>query len=74
MSVKGALEKSGKVDKEALVDGLEGLTVKTPTGDMSIGAKDHHVTLNMYLAKSATSQLEIVEELGSLAPESGCSA
>ncbi len=74
MSVKAALEKSGKVDKEALVDGLEGLTVKTPTGDMSIGAKDHHVTLNMYLAKSATSQLEIVEELGSLAPESGCSA
>ncbi|MCK5276393.1 MAG: substrate-binding protein, partial [Alphaproteobacteria bacterium] len=71
MAMKAALEKSGKVDRESLVDGLEGLTIASPTGDVSIGA-DHHVTMNMYLAKTEGAGLKTVDALGALAPEAGC--
>jgi len=72
MAVKAALEKAGKVDKEALIDAMEGLTISTPTGPLAIGAKDHHVTMNMYLAKTEGAGLTIVKPLGQLAPEAGC--
>jgi urea transport system substrate-binding protein len=72
MSVKAALEKAGKIDSESLVDGLQGLTIETPTGPMSIGASDHHVTLNMFLAKTEGAGLSIVEALGPIAPQAGC--
>ncbi len=72
MAVKGALEKAGKADKEAMIDALEGLTIETPTGPLMIGAKDHHVTMNMYLAKTEGAGLTIVKPLGQLAPEAGC--
>jgi ABC-type branched-subunit amino acid transport system substrate-binding protein len=37
------------VDKEGLVDALEGLVIQSPTGRVTIG-KNHHVTMNMFLA------------------------
>jgi urea transport system substrate-binding protein len=70
-AVKAALEKSGKMDSEALVDGLNGLTVKSPTGDIAIGA-DHHVTMNMYLAKTEGAGLSVVKPLGPIAAQPGC--
>jgi len=73
IAVKGALEKSGKIGREALIDGLEGLTIKTPTGDTSIGARDHHVTMNMFLAKTEGAGLKTIKALGQLAPKAGCS-
>ncbi|MGO1120494.1 substrate-binding protein [Rhodovibrionaceae bacterium A322] len=72
MATKAALEKSGKVDREALVDGLEGLTMDSPTGPLSIGAADHHVTFNMFLAKTEGNGLKVVKSLGEIAPEAGC--
>ena len=51
IATKAALEKSGKPESEALVDGLEGLTIDSPTGKVTIG-KDHHVTMEMFLAKT----------------------
>lgn len=71
-ALKAAIEKSGSADREAVIAGLEGLTIASPTGDVSIGAADHHVTLNMYLAKTEGPGLQVVEALGSLAPEAGC--
>ncbi|MGD9972239.1 MAG: ABC transporter substrate-binding protein [Desulfatirhabdiaceae bacterium] len=44
-----AYEKAGKVDTEKLVDALEGLTVKSPIGDLTIRAFDHQVMLPMYM-------------------------
>ena len=70
-AVKAALEKSGKMDSEGLVDGLTELTVKTPTGDILIG-KDHHVTMNMFLAKTEGAGLAVVKPLGAIAPAPGC--
>jgi urea transport system substrate-binding protein len=70
-AVKAALEKSGKMDSEGLVDGLTDLNVKTPTGDILIG-KDHHVTMNMFLAKTEGAGLAVVKPLGAIAPAPGC--
>jgi len=71
-AVKAALEKSGKVGKNALIGGLEGLSIDTPTGPMAIGAKDHHVTFNMFLARTQGKELKTVKALGSIAPQAGC--
>lgn len=72
LALKAGLEKVGRVDREAVVDGMAGLSVEAPTGKMSIGAKDHHVTMNMYLAKTEGGGLNTVKALGRLAPEAGC--
>jgi branched-chain amino acid transport system substrate-binding protein/urea transport system substrate-binding protein len=71
--VKDALEKVGKVDREALVDGLEGLSFGTSVGPVGIGAKDHHVSLPMFLAKTEGEGLVVVDRLGVIAPNAGCS-
>ncbi len=72
LALKAGLEKVGKIDREAVVDGMAGLSVEAPTGMVNIGAKDHHVSLNMYLAKTEGGGLETVRPLGRLAPEAGC--
>jgi urea transport system substrate-binding protein len=71
-AVAAAAEKVGSVEREALVDGLAGLTLDTPTGELTIDADHHHVTLEMFLARTARGDLELVEPLGRLAPEPGC--
>jgi branched-chain amino acid transport system substrate-binding protein/urea transport system substrate-binding protein len=71
-ALKAGLEKVGELGREAAVTGLEGLTLDSPTGPMSIDAANHHVTLNMYLAKTEGAGLDTVEALGRLAPEPGC--
>ncbi|WP_395711761.1 substrate-binding protein [Reyranella sp.] len=71
LAIKAALEKAGKVDKEALVDALEGLRFEAPSGALTIG-KDHHATLNMFLVKSKGEELVEVRALGEVAPQSGC--
>jgi urea transport system substrate-binding protein len=71
LAVKAALDKAGKVDAEALVDNLEGLTFKSPTGDITIG-KDHHVTMPMFLAKTEGAGLAVKQALGPIAPAPGC--
>jgi branched-chain amino acid transport system substrate-binding protein/urea transport system substrate-binding protein len=71
LAVKAALEKAGKVDREALTDALEGVTFDSPGGPVTIG-KDHHATLDMFLAKTQGSQLVQVQALGAVAPKSGC--
>jgi branched-chain amino acid transport system substrate-binding protein/urea transport system substrate-binding protein len=70
-AAKAAFEKSGSIDSEALVNGLEGLSVTGPTGNVTVG-KDHHVTLEMYTAKTEGAGLTVVEDLGQIAPAPGC--
>jgi ABC-type branched-subunit amino acid transport system substrate-binding protein len=71
IAVKAALEKAGRVDKEALIDALEGLKFDSPAGTVTMG-KDHHATLNMFLAKTQGANLVEVQALGEIAPRSGC--
>ena len=70
-AMKAALEKAGKVDKEAMINALEGLTIESPTGPVTVG-KHHHVTMNMFLAKTEGPDLVTVRALGAIAPKPGC--
>ena len=72
VATKLALEKSGEVSREALVAGLEGLSFATPTGETTIGAEDHHVTMNLFLARTEGESLKVVEGCGHIPPVSGC--
>ncbi len=71
MAVKAAIEKTGKVDKEALIDALEGLTIKSPTGPLTI-EKNHHAAMTMFLAKTKGRDLVTVRALGEIKPEPRC--
>ena len=71
MAMKAAIEKAGKVDKESMIDALEGLTIASPTGPLTMG-KNHHATMNMFLAKTQGHDLVTVKALGEIAPEPGC--
>ena len=71
IAMKMALEKAGKVDKEAMIDALEGLSFQSPSGAVTIG-RDHHVTMNMFLAKTQGPDLVTVRALGEIVPEAGC--
>jgi urea transport system substrate-binding protein len=71
IALKAAIEKAGKVDKEAMIDALEGLKIKSPTGPVTIG-KNHHATMSMFLAKTKGRDLVTVRALGAIAPEPRC--
>jgi len=71
MATKAAFEKAGKIDKESMIDALEGLAIDSPTGTLTIG-KDHHVTMNLFLARTEGDSLVTVHGLGEITPEPGC--
>src|SRR4029450_5477317 len=71
IAVKAALEKAGKVDKEAMIDALEGLAIKSPTGPVTVG-KNHHAAMSMFLAKTKGRDLVTVRALGEITPDPGC--
>ncbi len=72
MALKAGVEKIGTASREAVVDGLQGLTLSSPTGPVLIDAANHHVTLNMFLAKTEGAGLKTVRSFEALAPEPGC--
>ena len=74
VALKAGLEKVGTPSREAVVDGLEGLTIASPAGQVFIDAANHHVTLNMFLAKTEGAGLKTVRSFAALAPEPGCDA
>jgi urea transport system substrate-binding protein len=71
IATKAAIEKAGQVDKESMIDALEGLVIKSPTGPLTMG-KNHHATMNMFLAKTKGRDLVTVRALGEIAPDPGC--
>jgi urea transport system substrate-binding protein len=71
IALKAAIEKAGKVDKEAIVDALAGLTIVSPTGPVTID-QNHYATMNMFIAKTMGSDLVTVRALGEITPQPGC--
>jgi branched-chain amino acid transport system substrate-binding protein/urea transport system substrate-binding protein len=71
IALKAAIEKAGKVDKEAMIAALERLKIKSPTGPVTI-EKNHHATMSMFLAKTKGRDLDTVRALGAIAPEPRC--
>lgn len=48
-----AVEKAGSKDKEKIVDALEGMTVDSPVGKVSLRKEDHQVMLPMFYGTTA---------------------
>ncbi|WP_371425089.1 substrate-binding protein [Tardiphaga sp.] len=71
IALKAAIEKAGKVDKEAIVDALAGITIPSPTGPVTIDA-NHYATMNMFIARTQGQELVSVRGLGEIAPQPGC--
>jgi urea transport system substrate-binding protein len=71
IALKAAIEKAGKVDKEAIVDALAGLVIPSPTGPVTIN-QDHHATMNMFIARTWGRGLVTVRALGEITPQPGC--
>ena len=73
IALKQGLERAGDVSREAAVDGMAGLMFDIPTGSATITPSDHHVAMNMFIAKTEDGALRVVEPLGRIDPISGCS-
>ena len=71
IAMKAAIEKVGRVDRESIIDTLEGLEFESATGTVTIG-KHHHATMNMFMAKTQGRDLVVVRALGAIAPEPKC--
>jgi branched-chain amino acid transport system substrate-binding protein/urea transport system substrate-binding protein len=50
---------------------LEGLAIASPAGRVTTG-KDHHATMNLFIAKTQGGDLVTVRALGEITPEPGC--
>lgn len=72
MALRAALEGAGEVSREAALEGLPGLRYPIPTGESVINSANHHSTLDAYISKAVGSQVEVVEDLGAIAPKPGC--
>ena len=72
VALKEGLERAGEVSREAAVDGMSGLDFAVPTGTAGLNARDHHISLNMYIARTEQGRLRVVEALGRCDPISGC--
>lgn len=71
IALKAAIEKAGKVDKEAIIDAMAGLVFPSPTGPVTID-RNHYAAMNMFIAKTEGSDLVTVRALGEIAPQPGC--
>ncbi len=71
-ALKTGLERAGTISREAAVDGMAGLNFTIPTGAASIRPADHHIAMNMYIARTESGQLRVIERLGRIEPESDC--
>jgi branched-chain amino acid transport system substrate-binding protein len=47
--IAGAFEKAGKIDTEKFIDALEGMTVSSPVGPVTMRAYDHQAMLPMFM-------------------------
>lgn len=72
IALKGGLEKAGKVDREALIDGMAGLSFEIPTGPAMITKEDHHTAMNMYIARTKDGTLNVAKKLGVIEPAPQC--
>lgn len=65
--LKAAIEKAGKLDREAVTDALQDLSLYQGESEVHLRA-DHHFDLPMYLARFQNGGVEVVKDLGRIAP------
>lgn len=68
-----AVEKAGKVDKEAMLDALSSVTVEVPLGLISISPENNHAILNSYIGEcQADGTFKVLVDLGVIEPKTAC--
>ena len=72
MALRTGLEQAGEIGREAAVDGMAGLELTVATGTARITEGDHHLAMRMFIARTESGVLRVVERLGVIEPESGC--
>lgn len=66
---KLAVEKAGKVDKEAMLDALPSVTLDAPQGKISIDAKSNHTKLHSFIAEcQKDGNFKVLVDLGQVDP------
>jgi len=73
-AIAEACRKQGETSSAAALAGLPGLTFTSATGPVTIDAKTHHASYNLVVARGEGDRLAIVERLGQVVADPGCSA
>lgn len=66
--LKGAMEKAGEVDRERMLDALEGLTLYSGESKVTLRG-DNHFNLPMFLAEYQSNKLNVTKALGTIYPD-----
>lgn len=70
---KLAVEKAGKVDKEAMITALPQVSFKAPQGEISIQAGSNHAKLHQLIADTqADGTFKLIQDFGAVDPISNC--
>ncbi len=70
---KQAIEKAGKVDKEAMIDALPDIPFTAPQGEISIEKGSNHARLHQFIADTkADGTFEVLQDFGLVNPLSNC--
>lgn len=68
-----AIEKAGKIDKEAMIDALPDVSFDAPQGNIKIQRGSNHAILHMFIADSkADSTFDVLEDFGAVDPIADC--
>ena len=73
-AIAEACRKSGDISAAAVLEGLPDLTFESATGPITIDAASHHASYNLVVARGDGDRLAVVERLGRIAADPGCSA
>ena len=70
---KQAVEKAGKLDREAVMDALGGQTFLAPQGEITIDKKSNHTALHQIIAEcQADGSFKIIKDFGKIDPVTEC--
>ncbi len=72
MFLKNAVEKVGSDDVEKIIDAMGDQSLVFGNGPVTLRASDHHMILNMLIAKVSNGRLLMVEDIGPVAPADQC--
>ena len=73
-AVAESCRKQGETSPAAVLAGLPGLSFDSATGPVTIDPVSHHASYNLVVARGEGDRLAIVERLGHVAADPGCSA
>lgn len=73
-ALQAAWRKAGEPSAKAALAGLPGLTFEGPSGPVAIDGASQHAVMNVVIARGGEGGLEVIERLGPIAPEAGCTA